>query len=239
MNRKPHYLMEGRVTPGLLAGVLAWLVCVPAGFAVRDRLYTKPDPASPGGIMGEVVKPAHPIRQVLAIPPDEPRLVYEGDIRGEGQRRFYFEGLPMRKYDLVVIYDDNFYEGLTLHRTENTLKKADLTKINETIQKAEPYFTKKYIHRVEGMTGRGNVARCICTFLRDRPSTNGPDYRRTFKLIMMKDVGPGWQVVRARDLFPVWTKPDKATPTHHYRSQLSRIRVTTRLKDLGPLNLAE
>lgn len=205
--------------------------------AERDRLYSDPDPASPGGIKGRILRPALTVRQVLAVPTDEPRLVYEAQLSGEGQREFLFTGLPMRKYDLVVIYDDAFYEGLVLCREGDTLTAEDRTKIEATIQKAEPYFTKRITHRMEGTTGRGNLSRALCTFLRDRASTNGEDYRRTFRLFILKDVGPGWQVVRSRDLYPIWTTPNHATPAHHFDEKLSQIRVTDSVKDLGPITL--
>ena len=209
----------------------------PHASAERDRLYSDLDPSSGGGISGEIVSPKRPVLEVLAIPPDEPRLVYRATVGGPNRRQFSITGLPMRKYDLVVIYDDAFYEGLDLHRDEDTLTTEDRHKINATIQKAEPYFTKKTIHRLEGTTGRGNLCRCICTYMRDRPSTNGRAFRRAFKLVILKDVGPGWQVVRARDLYPTWIEPDKIMARHTYNKQLGRIRVTDYVKDVGEINL--
>ncbi len=207
--------------------------------AERDRLYTDPDPAATGGIRGTVARPDLELRQVLAIPSDEPRFVYEATRSGEGGRTFEFTGLPMRKYDLVLIFDDHFYEGLQLERGEDPLSDADRAKIKATIDKAEPYFTRRIVHRVQGTTGRANEARAICTFLRDRASTNGDQYRRTFRLFMLKDVGPGWQVVRSRDLYPIWTSPNHATPKHHFEPKLSQIRVTDQVKDIGTLTLIE
>ena len=207
----------------------------------RYRLYTKPDPEATGGITGSIGNPRRPIEQILAIPPDEPRLVYEGTVSGGARRDFAFAGLPMRKYDLVVIYKDRLYEGLSLERHEDTLTATDRQKIKTTIDKAEPFFTRKIIHRLEGTTGRGEFCRCICTYMRDRASTNGPggdrNIRRTFKLVILKDVGPGWQVVRARDLYPTWTTMTDAVVTHHESAVLSRIRVTRSVKDLGALDL--
>lgn len=207
----------------------------------RHRLYSKPEPSAGGGIQGVIDNPSMPIEQILAIPPDEPRLVYEGTISGSSRRDFSFQGLPMRKYDLVVIYKDCFYEGLKLSREEDTLTGADRQKVSETIEKAEPYFTRKIIHRLEGTTGRGNECRCIATYLRDRLSTEGPagdkNMRRTFKIVILKDVGPGWQVVRARDLYPVWTTKGQLVAAHHHSDLLSGIRVTRSMKDVGRLNL--
>lgn len=207
----------------------------------RHRLYTEPDPAATGGIKGSVGYPAQPIEQILAIPPDEPRLVYEGIISGGSQQEFLFTGLPMRKYDLVVIYKDQLYEGLCLQRGEDTLTDADQQKIKATIETAEPFFTRRIIHRLEGTTGSGNFARCICTFMRDKISNNSPkgdrNIRRTFRLFILKDVGPGWQVVRSRDLYPSWTTKGHMVATHHYDAALSQIRVTTSIKNIGMLKL--
>lgn len=213
----------------------------------RSRLYTAPDPLSNGGIEGRITYPAEPIEQILAVPPDEPRLVYRGTVRGEDQQSFRFEGLPMRKYDLVVIYRNAFFEGLQLLRGESTLTRTDKEKITAGIQKSEPFYPHKIIHRLEGETGRGNYARGICTFYLDRKSDllfnsyegkfHRDDPRRAFKLIIIKDVGPGWQIERARDLYSKWATMDTLEPKHHFRSQLSRIRVADSIKDLGELDL--
>ena len=213
----------------------------------RTRLYTEPDPTCGGGIKGRVTRPRGPVQQVLAIPPDAPRFVYEGRVEGADRRTFRFAGLPMRKYDLLVIYEDSFYEGLQLQRGEDTLTAEDRAGIEAMIRKSEPYFPEKIIHRLEGTTGRGNHARCLCTFLREQGSDllynvgdgnwRREDHRRTFKLVMLKDVGPGWQVVRARDLYPVWVRPGRTRSAHHHRRQLSRIRVADGVKDLGELDL--
>jgi hypothetical protein len=64
-----------------------------------------------------------------------------------------------------------------------------------------------------------------------------PDFRRTFKLVLLKDVGPGWQIARARDLYPVWVNPKSTLPVHHFSSAISQIRVADQIKDLGTLDL--
>jgi hypothetical protein len=234
--------LNARRLRALVVLLLLLTVCAPFAREANYRLYTDPDPSCGGGIAGEIVNPNMPIVTIVAVPPDEPRLVYKGSV-GTGGRSFSFDGLPMRKYDLVVIYDKHFYEGLNLHREENTLTGTDRQQINATVQKAEPYFTKRVVHRLEGTTGRTSLARCICTFVRDTRSTNSPkgdvSYRRSTKIILLKQVGPGWQVVRTRDLFPTWARKENMFPTHHYSTKLSRIRVTSRVKDLGELDLSK
>jgi hypothetical protein len=232
----PGYDRVKRAGLGILTGlgVLLMVAGLSVGVEERSRLYTDPEADSPGGIQGKIVSPADPISQILAIPPDAPEKVYKGEISGDWTE-FKFTGLPMRKYDLVVIYEDAVYEGVQLHRGESTLTEEDEAKIEAIVLKSEPYFTKKIIHRVEGETGQGNLARCICTFHRE----DGMKVRRTFKLIMLKDVGPGWQIVRARDLYPLWTNPDLAEPPHHHREALAGVRVADSVKDVGELNLNE
>ncbi len=214
----------------------------------RTRLYTAPDAASTGGLKGRIIKPAAPIEQILATPASDPEKVYQGEISGAKRDAFEFKGLPMDKYDLVVIFENDFYEGLQLSREKSTLTGDDIKKINQSIEKSEPFFPRKTVHRLEGETGRGNPARAICTYLRDKPSDllmttykggySRPDFRRTFKLVILKDVGPGWQVTRARDLYPIWSDPKRPMPHHHFTTQLSSIRVADEMKDAGDLDLS-
>lgn len=233
--------------------LLTWLtICFPApGQKVEERykLYTQPDPASPGGITGRVTNPGKPIEQILAIPFDAPEKVYAGKIEGDDKRSFRFTGLPMRKYDLIIVFDNVFYEGLQLERGEDTLTAEDRKKVDAIIQKSEPFFPTKTIHRLQGTTGRGNEARCICTFLRAKESQllfeahegkySREDFRRTLKLVLLKDVGPGWQIVRTRDLYPVWLNPKSPALKHNFAESLSRVRVADTIKDLGDIDLPQ
>jgi hypothetical protein len=145
----------------------------------------------------------------------------------------------MRKYDLFVIFEDRFYEGLQLTRGEEMgLTSDDTALIEKIIQKSEPFFTVKVIHRLEGKTGDGSFARCLCTFLRDAPSRGGTGYRRTFKTVTLKDVGPGWQVVVARDLYPLFVPPERGRIKHNFCGALMGIRVTDYVKDMKDIDLA-
>lgn len=212
--------------------------------AARHRLYTAPDPSASGGIRGEITSPEKPIEAIFALPPDDPKLVYEGKIEGSDRRMFCFENLPMARYNLFVVYRDGFYEGLELSREADTLTESDREKIKYIVTESDPFFTKKTIHRVAGTTGRGNFARCVVTMSRDRQTLNADDtlivgFRRTFKLIWLKDVGVGWQVVQKRDIYPLTVDGPRMSIPHHYSRALSRIRVTDSVKDLGALDLAK
>jgi hypothetical protein len=210
-------------------------------------LYTKPDEAAAGGIIGRITSPSEPIELILATPAAEPEKVYKGEIDPANPGAFSFKGLPAGRYDLIVFYKDSFYEGVTLTREENTLNELDLEKINTSLQKSEPYFPEKFMHRLEGQTGRGNQARMIVTYSRAKGSLlnmttykgqfEREDHKRTIKLVMLQDVGPGWQIVKARNYNPVWAKPGTPLPKHHFTSALSKIRVAEEPKDIGNLNI--
>jgi hypothetical protein len=203
----------------------------------RTRLYKKPDPASTGGLRGSIGSPVLPIEQILAVSAEDVDQVYEGVVEGPQRNMFQFSGLPVGKYDLVVVFAGEFYEGLHLNPQASTLSAQDLVKIDASIQKSEPFFPRKLLHRVEGMTGRGQEARAVCTYFRDKGSDK-PDFRRTFKLVLLKDVGPGWQIARARDLYPVWMDPKAALPVHKHSLVLHQLRVADQVKDLGSLLLS-
>ncbi|MFO7937872.1 MAG: hypothetical protein R6V06_09750 [Kiritimatiellia bacterium] len=215
----------------------------------RTRLYTPPDTSASGGIKGRIVNPVKPIEQILAMPPDQPKKVYKGRITGDDRQDFFFGNLPMAKYNLFVIYEDEFYEGLRLSRKPDTLTKKDHEGIEKIVMKSDPFFNHKIIHRMEGTTGRGNYARCLTTQYRDQSAPGkvvegegfGVDMdrnlgRRTYKLIWLKHVGVGWQIVRKRDLYPVTVPLKELKPKHNYTKKLSGIRVTNKVKDLGTID---
>jgi hypothetical protein len=222
--------------------VLPLCLAVTLAYGGLDRLYVQPRADCPGGIRGRVANPALKIEQVLAIPPDEPGMVYAGRIDGAEQNAFTFHGLPMRKYDLLIMTADRVYDGLTLHRGEDTLTREDRAGIEATITRSEPFFPRKEIYRMRGAGGRGGAAQALCAYFRDKDSnealfTEQDQFRRTFKLVILKQVGPGWQIVRARDLYPVYIAPGTADPEHVEVGALRGIRVTDTVKDLGEIEL--
>jgi len=211
----------------------------------QARLYTPPDPTAEGGIHGYIKSPSAPIRQIIAIPRTRPERAYRGTL-GSDRRSFTFEGLPMDRYDLVVFYENSVYEGVRLARDDSSLNSTDLQQIQEIINRSEPFFSVKVIHRIEGQTGRGNQAMAFCTFARDSIAEmyEGPvirtGLRRTHKLVFLRQVGPGWQVERTRDLYPIWIEMDeteKLRPQHRFHPDLNGIRVTDQLRNIGNLSL--
>ena len=236
--------------PDRWAVVLA--ACLLAGAASGQvsqsrYLYTEPDASAQGGIRGHIAEPTGALVGIFALPPDDPRAVYKGVVSGPDKRSFTFSGLPVAKYDLVAVFEDAFFEGLTLKRGESTLTDGDKELINAIIEKTEPFFNRKVIHRLEGETGKmEGAARCVCTFVRTKGALGFidgkmySDHRRSFKLVLLEDVGPGWQVVKTREIFVRQIDPGSGHDVvrHAYRPAISGIRVVDSVKDLGEIDLS-
>ena len=211
------------------------------GPSTGKYLYTEPDPSAQGGISGTIRRPARAIVEIFASPASDPEKVFRGTVIGRDRQQFSFTGLPAAKYDLCVLYKNSCLEGLTLSRDDDTLTGDDKLEIKRTIEKSEMFFEKKKIHRIEGQTGRGSEARAFVEYLRYRYSVDyegsGHDKpRRSLKLLILKHVGPGWQIVRSRE-FDVRFFARGGSFSHKYRNKLNRIRVIDSAKDLGDLDL--
>jgi len=209
-------------------------------------LYTNPDPSATGGMRGEIIKPNDvPIVGVFALPLHEPKFAYRANLGGADLRSFEFIGLPPAKYDLFIAFEHEVWEGLTLNRYKDTLTDADRKSIEYIINKSDPFFEKKVIHRVTGLTGKKKgYARAIVSMIRLGPVTdmannvyNGAK-KRNYKLMLLEDVGPGYQVTRSRDIVSKFVDPGKEVPRWNYRPYLSSIRITDKIKELGKLDLS-
>jgi hypothetical protein len=212
------------------------------GTQQSSRLYTPPDPSATGGIAGRLAPADQPLLRVLALPTDDPASVYQGEVAADG-RAFSFQGLPVAKYDLVLVLADEFREGLTLRRGENTLADRDRQAIRDKLMVSVPFFDTKEIHRCEGTTGREGRARCVLQEVRTRPVTlqDGsvhPELQiRSFKLVLVEDVGPGWHVVRTREIIrqEVAGNERKGVLPVRYDARLGGIRVVKTVKDIGTI----
>lgn len=212
--------------------------------SVSEGAYTRPDSAASGGIRGKISKVSKPLVFAFAIPPSKPTSVYKATILSNG-REFLFSGLPVNKYDLLLVCRDKFYEGLQLTMQANSLTARDLALIESTVTKSNPFFNLKKIHRCQGGTGREAKARAVLQEVRSLAITYvSGDVRsdiqiRSFKLIMMEDVGKiGWQMVSSREILRDEVGgPNKGILPHVYMPSLSGIRVVDSIKDIGLIKL--
>lgn len=211
------------------------------------RLYTKPDPSAQGGINGQIKGHKQLLSAVFAVPSDNPKLVYRGAIATTTNgNEFSFAGLPVAKYDLMLVCSNNFYEGFRLAQATNSLTDKDRKMIEAIIMKSVPFFNVKKIHRCEGTTGPNNTAKCVLQEARTLPvtlqdGTLHPEIQvRSIKLAYLEDVGAaGWQLVNTREIIrmEVGANDAKGLLPHAYLPALSQVRVVDEVKELGEIEL--
>lgn len=213
------------------------------------RLYTQPDPNASGGITGVAAVSSDVPKGVFALPRGDPSKVYSARI--EPDRSFHFNGLPVGRYDLVILYEDGFYEGLQLSREDNlTARDHDLIKAH--IERTGPFFETKAYHRMAGPTATGSQAQLIYQEMHVREEGE----IRSIKLGVMVKVGEvGWQMQRSREIVrshkpaPGYTIHDMRTERdlpdkplrgsgilpHHHRPEFGGFRVVDSVRDIGTL----
>ena len=177
------------------------------GTVHSSALYTPPEPTATGGIAGKIGGTAGKILGVFAVPQDDWRKVYLATLKDAGE--FRFSGLPAAKYDLVVLAEKAFYEGLTLRRANraDTLTAADRQQIAQRLGKSSAFFEIKQSHRCEGRTGADGESRVLLQEVRARPVTlQSAEVRhdiqiRSLKLALLVNAGPDWDLTETWELF--------------------------------------
>ncbi len=213
------------------------------GTVQSSHLYTEPDPSAGGGIRGRLEAPT--AVAVFALPVDDWRLVYRGTMESDG-RSFAFTGLPVGRYDLVVLCSNAVYEGITLSRSDSTLEEADLKAIEDAVMKSTPFFDTKRILRTAGAGGDEGKARALIQEVRTRPVTlQSAEVRndiqvRSLKLVLTERAGrPGWALVHTREIVrqEVTEGQAKGLLAHRYAPPLGGIRVVDSVKDVGAISV--
>jgi hypothetical protein len=214
------------------------------GTVQSSQLYTPPDATAGGGIRGRIVASGRSLLGVFAMPQDDWKKVYLGQLGPDGA--FAFSGLPAARYDLAVLLDDRFCEGIVLHRQPDTLTDADRRSIQAKLEASNAFFNEKRIHRLEGTTGRAGQARALLQEARTRPVTlQSAEVRadiqiRSLKVARLEDVGPGWSLEDTRELARQEVGPSDVKgmlPVTHL-PRLSGVRVVENVKEIGDIGLA-
>ncbi len=215
------------------------------GTVQSSQLYTPPDPSATGGLRGRFDPAAKPAVAVMAQAVDDWKSVYKGTLE-DGGRAFAFSGLPVGRYDLVVVTADAVHEGLTLARADDTLTADERKAIEAAILKSTPFFDTKLMHRSAGVGGDEGNARVFLQEVRTRPVTlQSAEVRsdiqvRSLKLVLTERAGrPGWALVHTREIIrqEVTEGQVKGLLAHHYVPRLGGVRVVETVKDLGTVTL--
>jgi len=240
---------------------------------VGINLYSKPDAEASGGIKGMIAEAPSEVLGVLAMPQKFPNVEamesIEGGTSAKNARNinmdmsnqvylatlgsdnaFSFAGLPPGKYDLFVLCENCFFEGLLLTREETTVTDADAKSIKAKITESNPFFNVKHQHRIEGQTGTYGKARVVEQEVRTLPVTlQNADVLthiqiRSIKLCLMesvgtKNLGVQWEVKKTREITRQEVGPPdtKGLIPGYFLKSLQGIRVSTSVKDVGALTL--
>ncbi|HRR33143.1 MAG TPA: hypothetical protein P5026_03520 [Kiritimatiellia bacterium] len=240
---------------------------------VSINLYTKTDPSAGGGIRGMIDGNPSEVLGVLAMPQKFPNISALADVDGGNSTKnarninkdmtnqvylaslgannsFAFYGLPPGKYDLFVLCENCFYEGLLLSREANTLTEQDILAIKAKVNESNPFFNVKNQHRIEGQTGTFGKARVLEQEVRTLPVTlqNADVLKhiqiRSIKLCLMESVGTSklgthWEMKKTREITRQEMGPPdtKGLIPGYFCKSLQGIRVATSVKDLGTITL--
>ncbi|MDD4101550.1 MAG: hypothetical protein PHU80_02815 [Kiritimatiellae bacterium] len=241
---------------------------------VSANLYAKPDPDALGGIKGVIADAPSEVLGVLVIPQKFPDVSALSNIEGGlsdknarninkdmknevylaglgGDNSFVLYGLPPGRYDLFVLCENAFYEGLMLSRAENTLSEPDIKSIKDKINESNPFFNLKHQHRIEGQTGTYGKARVVEQEVRTLPVTLQSAevlthiQIRSIKLCFMESVGTArlgthWEMKKTREMTRQELGPPdtKGLIPGYFRKSLQGFRVSTRLRDVGVISIA-
>lgn len=206
-------------------------------------LYTPPDPSATGGL--HLVSPL-PLDFAFAIPESNQEHVYKGTL-GSDEKDISFSGLPVSKYDLVLVTKDRFYEGISLNRDENSLTQQDLASIEEILSRSIPFMNVKRTEAVKGTPGDNGQATGLVQWMRAGGNllNQNADLMvghqiRSLRLAFLADVGPGWQVTGTREIIRTDVFPDMLHGLLGvtYVDDLKGIRVVDSVKEIGPVNLS-
>jgi hypothetical protein len=241
---------------------------------VSATLYTKPDETASGGIRGKLDQVPSKVLGVMAIFEQFPEISALGDVEGgaaaKNQRNvnedmkipvylaslgeggtFSLSGLPPGKYDLFVMCENCFYEGICLSREASTLTADDIASIKTKVKESNPFFNVKDQYRMEGATGSYGRARIIDQEVRTLPVTlQSAEVMkniqiRSVKLCMFESVGGArvgtkWELKKSREITRQELGPPETKgviPGYHVK-ELQGVRVSTRVKDVGTVSLA-
>lgn len=241
---------------------------------VGINLYAKTDPSAGGGLRGMIAGNPSEVLGVLAMPQKFPNISALADVEGGAATKnarninkdmtnqvylaalgannaFSFYGLPPGKYDLFVLCENCFYEGLLLSREVNTLTESDVRAIKAKVTESNPFFNVKNQHRIEGQSGSFGKARVLEQEVRTLPVTLQSAevlkhiQIRSIKLCLMESVGTSklgthWEMKKTREITRQEMGPPdtKGLIPGYFCKSLQGIRVATSVKDLGTLTLA-
>lgn len=201
------------------------------------RIYTKPAAADQGVLTGRVT--GGKLSHAIAVERDRKR-VFLAELDGD-KTRFRFPGLPVGRYDVVLVTDDGrLLEGLALG---NEPSPDDESAGNATrrVAEADSFFNRHKTHRAGVADG---VVLAFVERIRDREILRGSGERvnaclRRLEIMEMREAAGDWQTTGTRHLLreEIPLEPSPAFLRHRFVSALGGIRMVDSARDLGIIGL--
>ena len=215
----------------------ALLLLATTSLADQGRIYTKPDPASAGGIAGSADTE---LTHALAIDHERAR-VYHAELSG-AEKAFRFEHLPVGKYDLVLVAKNRtVYEGLALGDSSPNPSPVSSKNLATRIAVADSFFNRHAVHRTgfEGDRALAFVERIRDRLILKQSGEKLDSNLRRLEIIELEQAADDWQMVTTRHIYRE-EEPVEKSPgfLRHFRiSGLGNIRVVGSVKQLGTVTL--
>lgn len=201
-----------------------------------QRIYTSPEPGAPGGIRGVVNVP---LTEALAVGHDHTH-VYRGSLT-DGNQGFRFTGLPVGKYDLVLLTKDGVvYEGLALGEGKKDLPAGSLEHLKTRVEAQDAFFNRTLIQRIgfDGDNALVFVERIRDKNILRQDATVLQATLRRLEVMEIAQAGDDWQVTTTRFLLRAEQPPGGIDFLQHKEDPaLGNLRVVGGVKDLGQLKL--
>jgi len=206
--------------------------------AQAGRIYTKPEAADTGAILGRVDEE---LTHAVAVVHDRVH-VYRAELSDEG-RAFRFEHLPVGMYDLVLFTKSTVvYEGLALGAAAN-LPEASAKNLEKRVAVADGFFKTAKIHRTgvsaDGETLFAFVERYRVNNILKQSGEALNEMVRRFEVIELARAKDDWQMTSSRHIYREG-EPIPANPQFRKAvnvSALGELRVVAAAKDLGEIPL--
>ena len=222
-----------KIVPLLLS---FWLVAAALADEPAQRIYTAPDATARGGIRGVVnVVLTH----ALAVEHDRTR-VYRGTL-SDGNKGFSFSGLPVGKYDLVLVTADGVYEGLALGEQTRDLPAGSLENLKKRVNAQDAFFNRTLIHCVgfDGDNALVFVERIRDKLILKQSAEKLDATLRRLEVMELAQAGDDWQVTTTRHLYREEQPPGGINFLKHgFARELGSLRVIDTVKDLGSFQLS-
>jgi hypothetical protein len=242
MNREQRQLGKIRwsiIGRGMRAIGCSLFVSATAIYAQTTTLYTKPVAGAAGGISGRVDQP---VSHAIALNRDRVQC-FRAEL-SDGGKVFRFPGLPVGKYDVVLITKgDVIYEGLELGGDADKLSSAPKKNLELRVTKSDTFFNKAKIHRL-GLIEDGTKVLALIERVRDKLilKQSGEQLKSNLRRIEVADfvkAADDWTLTESRHLFREEAPLGEGMGfcKHRLLPELGNVRVIDAVKDLGAIGL--